>query len=307
VVLLQQTKKPIGKGETIMALKKLKKVVPTKEVEEVAEDMELEEEEVLEEEETPKAKKAAPKKAAKKAAPVEEEIEDEEEEVEEDEELEEEADDVEEEEVEEDDSDDEDEELEEEAPAPKKAAKAAAPAKKSAPAPKKAAKAAAPAKKTAKKTVDPDQAITVDGISEEVGDFGSFISKDSMVRLTKKVTAKRMPDYDDASVKAIAAVAYDVVSEVFTAARLHGPFKFGDLHFAQRFISGRNFSTIGDGNVEMVDRISTKVDKVIIDLNTEDLTASQKAALAEGRKAYDAKHGKKAAPAKAAKKVAKKK
>jgi chemotaxis protein histidine kinase CheA len=286
-----------------MALKKLKKVVPTKEVEEVAEDMELEEEEVLEEEETPKAKKAAPKKAA----PVEEEIEDEEEEeVEEDEELEEEE--VEE-EVEEDESEDEDDDEEEEveeAPAPKKAAKKA-PAKKSAPAPKKAAKAAAPAKKSAKKTVDPDQAITVDGISEEVGDFGSFISKDSMVRLTKKVTAKRMPDYDDASVKAIAAVAYDVVSEVFTAARLHGPFKFGDLHFAQRFISGRNFSTIGDGNVEMVDRISTKVDKPIIDLNTEDLTASQKAALIEGRKAYDAKHGKKAAPAKATKKVAKKK
>jgi chemotaxis protein histidine kinase CheA len=295
-----------------MALKKLKKVVPTKEVEEVAEVEELEDEELIEEEETPKAKKAAPKKAVKKAAPVEEEIEDEEEEVEEEDELEEEVESEEEEEVEEDTSDDEDDDEEEEeveeeeAPAPKKAAKKA-PAKKSAPAPKKAAKAAAPAKKSAKKTVDPDQAITVDGISEEVGDFGSFISKDNMVRLTKKVTAKRMPDYDEASVKAIATVAYDVVSEVFTAARLHGPFKFGDLHFAQRFISGRNFSTIGDGNVEMVDRISTKVDKVIIDLNTEDLTASQKAALAEGRKAYDAKHGKKAAPAKAAKKVAKKK
>jgi chemotaxis protein histidine kinase CheA len=292
-----------------MALKKLKKVVPTKEREEIAEVEELEEEEVLEEE-TPKVKKAAPKKAAKQADPVEEEIEDEEEEVEEDEEeleeeIEDEEEEVEEDEAEAEDEDDEEEEVEE-APAPKKASKKA-PAKKSAPAPKKASKAAAPAKKTAKKIVDPDQAITVDGISEEVGEFGTFISKDSMVRLTKKVTAKRMTDYDEASVKAIAAIAYDVVSEVFTAARLHGPFKFGDLHFAQRFISGRNFSTIGDGNVEMVDRISTKVDKPIIDLNTEDLTDSQKAALIEGRKAYDAKHGKKAAPAKATKKVAKKK
>jgi hypothetical protein len=294
-----------------MALKKLnKKSAPVKEVEELEDDLELEETEELDETEEVEVEEEAPapKKAVKKIAKkVVEEEEDEVEEETEEEDVEEDVDDSED-EIEED-------EDEEEAPAPKKAVKKA-PAKK---APAKAApvkkeakvakKEAAPAKKSAKKSFDPNTCIQVDGISEEVGDFGpdTFINKDNMVRLTKKVACKRLPDFDEASVKEIATEVYKIVEEVFTAARKHATFKFGDTHFAMRFISGRSFSSIGDGNVEMADRFSTKVDKLVVDLNAEDLTSAQAAALEAGRAKYDEKHGGKATAKKATKKVAKKK
>jgi chemotaxis protein histidine kinase CheA len=291
-----------------MALKKIKKAAPVKEVEELEDDLDLEETETEEIEETEEVEeevtpKKSLKKVAKKSAPVEEEIESEDEE-------EDEVEDVEEEDEVEDEEEDVEEEVEEEpAPKAKKAAvKKSAPAKK-APAKKAPAKKeAAPAKKSAKKVFDPNTCIQVDGISEEVGEFGpdTFISKDSMIRLTKKVAAKRLSEFDENSVKEIATEVYKVIEEVFTAARQHATFKFGDTHFAMRFISGRSFSSIGDG-VEMADRFSTKVDKLVVDLNAADLTEAQAAALEAGRAKYDEKHGGKAVAKKATKKIGKKK
>jgi hypothetical protein len=293
-------------GEQKMALKKLKKIAPAKEVVEEAEEAEvdeLDEEEEVEVEETPKKKSS--KKPAKKVEEEEEEEVEEEDEAEEESEDSEEVEEEDEAEEESEDSEEVEEEEEEEAPAPKKKiSKKAAPVKKSAP----VKKAAAPVKKSAKKSADPETCITVDGVSEEVGPFGpdTFISKDSQIRLVKKVAAKRLSEeFDETSVKAIASEVFKVVEDVFTACRHHATFKFGDLHIPMRFISGRVFTSIGDGNVEMVDRLSTKIDSMVIDLNTENLNDAQKAALAAGREKYDEKHGGKKKTA--AKKVVKKK
>jgi len=192
---------------------------------------------------------------------------------------------------------------------PKKAEKKAPAEKKAQPKaqPKKAEKKEKAAEKVAvKKKINKEQSISVDGIYEEVGKFGSFINKDSLVRLTKKVASKQLSsEYDENAVKAIATAVYDIVESVFNAARNHGVFKFGELHFSQRFISGRDFTTIKEGEtVTMADRISTKIDKVIISADDDGLTDDQKEALAKGREAYNKKHPNKVA---STKKLAKKK
>ena len=259
-----------------MALKKLVKKVmkPTKE-----EEANLDEDEELLEEELP---------------------EEDEEEVEEDEESESESEDEVEEDEESEDEDEEDEEEVEEEPAPAKKApaKKVAPAKKATPAPAKKASApaakkeAAPAKKPVKKAAvasDPDSCLTLDGQSVTVGKFGSFVKKEAMLALTKKVVNKRTGyEYSEEDLNKIVTEAVNAYNEIIGLARQHGPFNIADIRMRFCFREGREYPSIGEG-ISSPDKFETKCCVEVINAAQKNLSAAQKAALKEAKAAKEAR------------------
>ena len=291
-----------------MAIKKLVKKVmkPTKE-----EEANLDEEEELLDEELPEDEEEIEEEEAETE---DEDLEEEEDDVEEDdaEEDADEEDDSEEEEedLDEDDSeeeveDDDSEEDEEPAPARRPPAKKVAPVKKAAapaPAKKAPAKAAAPAKKevpakkTAKKAAtaaDPDSCLILDGQSVNVGKFGSFVKKESMLALAKKVVNKRTNyEYAEEDLNKIVSESFTAFNEIVGLARHHGPFNIADIRMRFCFREGREYPSIGEGIVSP-DKFETKCCVEVINAAQKNLTAAQKAALKE---AAAAKKARKTAP-----------
>ena len=276
-----------------MALKKLVKKVmkPTKE-----EEANLDEDEELLEEELPEEDEEEVEEDEESESESEDEVEEDEESEDEDEESEEEVEEDEESEGE--DEDDEEEVEEEPAPAKKAPAKKVAPAKKAAPAPAKKASApaakkeAAPAKKPVKKAAvasDPDSCLTLDGQSVTVGKFGSFVKKEAMLALTKKVVNKRTGyEYSEEDLNKIVTEAVNAYNEIIGLARQHGPFNIADIRMRFCFREGREYPSIGEG-ISSPDKFETKCCVEVINAAQKNLSAAQKAALKEAKAAKEAR------------------